>query len=59
MRFPDVLYKMHADLDWTTKLGEALTAQLSDVMKAIQRVRSLARPAGNFKSSDKQTVRAY
>ncbi len=56
MKFPDVLYKMDTDLDWTTKLGEAVTAQLSDVMKAVQRVRHLAQASGNLVTNDKQIV---
>ncbi len=56
LKFPDVLYRMDKDLDWTSRLGAAVTAQQADVMKAIQRVRSLAQAAGNLVSNDKQTV---
>src|SRR6516164_10903610 len=36
---PPVLAMMSAELDWTQKLGDAVLAQQSDVMDAIQRLR--------------------
>jgi hypothetical protein len=46
--YPEVLYKMANDLDWTTALGQAFVDQSSDVMAAVQRLRVEARSAGNL-----------
>ncbi len=56
VRFPEVLYKMEADLEWTIRLGQAVAIQLEDVMTAIQRVRNLAYTAGNLSTNEKQVV---
>lgn len=56
MQFPDVLDKLNANLDWTSALGNAVTSQMDDVMKSIQRVRAQAQAAGNLNSNDKQNV---
>jgi hypothetical protein len=45
--YPDLLQRLTADMNWTTKLGSAYAAQPSDVMSAVQRMRS---QAGNFRS---------
>ncbi len=56
LQFPDVLYRMDENLDWTEKLGNAVIAQQADVMKAIQAVRTAATSNGALHSNDKQTV---
>jgi hypothetical protein len=41
--YPDLLRRLSADMDWTTRLGSAFAAQPSDVMAAVQRLRLQAR----------------
>ncbi len=40
--FPDVLERLSQNIGWTTQLGNAFLAQQSDVMQAVQRMRSQA-----------------
>ncbi|MGO9018411.1 MAG: DUF3300 domain-containing protein [Syntrophobacteraceae bacterium] len=54
--FPQVLAMMVEQTAWTQKLGEAFMAQESDVIAAVQNLRSKAYAAGNLKSSDEQKV---
>jgi hypothetical protein len=56
--FPQVLNLLDNDLDWTEQLGDAFLAQQSDVMDAIQRLRSRAAAAGTLKSSEQEAVSA-
>jgi hypothetical protein len=56
LNYPDVVKKMNDDLDWTTSLGTAVTAQQKDVLEAIQRFRRKVYSAGNLKTDDKQVV---
>ena len=56
--FPQVVAAMAADLDWTTRLGQAFTADRSAVFASIQRLRVQARDAGNLKSTPQQDVEA-
>jgi len=53
---PDVLAMMSEQLEWTQKLGDAMLAQQTDVMDAVQRLRSRARANGKLESSSEQTV---
>src|SRR6202007_1464297 len=53
---PDVVKRLSDDIRWTTDLGNALLAQQSDVMDAVQRMRMKAKDTGNLKSSEQQTV---
>jgi len=53
---PDLLEMMNKDLDWTSKLGDAVLAQQADVMDAVQRLRALAHENGKLESNDQQTV---
>ena len=53
---PDVLAMMNKDLDWTARLGDAVLAQQSDVMDALQRMRALAYENGKLESNDQQKV---
>jgi hypothetical protein len=53
---PSVLTMMSTHLDWTQKLGDAVLAQQSDVMGAIQRMRSKAYENKKLTSTKEQTV---
>ena len=53
---PDVLEMMSSKLDWTQKLGDAVVAQQTDVMDAIQRLRTKAQANNKLPSTKQQTV---
>jgi hypothetical protein len=53
---PSVLEMMSTKLDWTQKLGDAVVAQQSDVMDAIQRLRARAQENNKLTSTKQQTV---
>lgn len=53
---PEVLEMMNEDLEWTQKLGNAVLAQQSDVMDAIQGLRARAQDNGKLESNEQQTV---
>ena len=53
---PDVLAMMSSQLDWTVKLGEAVLAQQSEVMDAIQRLRAKADANNKLTSTKEQKV---
>ncbi len=44
--YPDILYKMDEDLDWTNALGAAFLDQQKDVMETIQDLRRRAQASG-------------
>jgi hypothetical protein len=54
--YPEVVTMMAEDLDWTWQLGEAVVAQQTDVISAIEAFRDRAYAAGNLKSDDFQEV---
>ncbi len=54
--YPEVIELMNDDLDWTYRLGEAVIAQQTDVVAAVESFRDRAYNAGNLKSDDHQTV---
>src|SRR5215469_4751466 len=54
--YPEILYKMSDQPDWTTALGQAFVAQSNDVSTSIQRLRTQARNAGSLVSTPQQTV---
>jgi len=56
--FPDVLNQLSQDIRWTTDLGNAFLAQQTDVMAAVQRLRSSAQANGRLTSTPQQTVSA-
>ena len=56
--FPDALSTLNEDIQWTTALGNAFLAQESDVMVAVQRLRTRAQAAGRLSSNPQQTVSA-
>src|SRR5205814_7210908 len=49
---PDVVKRLSDDIQWTTDLGNAVLAQQSDVMAAVQRMRAKAKDTGNLKSNE-------
>jgi Protein of unknown function (DUF3300) len=56
LRFPTVLKKLSDDLDWTTKLGDAIVNQPQDVANVIQLLRAKAQEAGTLKTTKEQVV---
>jgi hypothetical protein len=54
--FPDVVDMMCQNLDWTTQLGEAFGADQPAVLDSVQRLRTQAVNAGNFKTTPQQKV---
>jgi len=53
---PDVVKRLADDIKWTTDLGNAVLAQQSDVMEAVQRMRAKAQEKGNLKSNEQIKV---
>jgi len=53
---PDVVKRLADDIGWTTDLGNAVLAQQSDVMDAVQRMRGKAKEKGNLKSNEQMKV---
>ena len=53
---PDAVKQLAENIKWTTDLGNAFLAQQSDVMDAVQRMRSKAQGAGTLKSTEQQKV---
>jgi hypothetical protein len=56
LSYPTVLKMMSDKISWTTQLGQAVAANQSAVMAAIQQVRRQAQAAGNLQSNDRQVV---
>ena len=54
--YPTVIEMMSDKIDWTTSLGQAYVNQSTDVASSVQRLRHLARHAGNLDSSAQQEV---
>ena len=54
--FPVVVNKLANKIQWTTDLGNVFLAQQSDVMDAVQRLRTKAQANGALKTNDKQKV---
>ena len=53
---PSVLTMMSSKLDWTQKLGDAFLAQQTEIMDAIQRLRTKAQANNQLTSTKEQTV---
>src|ERR1700746_2691001 len=53
---PDVVKRLSDDIQWTTDLGNAVLAQQSDVMDAVQRMRAKAQQKGNLNTTEQQKV---
>ena len=56
LNYPEVVELLNEDLDWTLRLGEAVVAQQTDVVAAIEAFRDRAYAAGNLKSDEYQNV---
>ena len=56
LNYPEVLSMLNEDIDWTLRLGEAVIAQQTDVIAAVQRFRDRAYVAGNLRSDERQAV---
>jgi Protein of unknown function (DUF3300) len=54
--YPNILFMMSGDLDWTADLGDAFLNQPEEVTKSIQRLRWRAKAVGNLVSNNEQTV---
>jgi hypothetical protein len=54
--FPQVVDFMATNLDWTTAVGQAFSADRGAVMESIQRLRADAMKGGKLKSSPQQSV---
>ena len=54
--YPEVLFMMEENFDWTVSLGQAFIEQPQDVMDAIQRLRDYARAQGNLYSTREHQV---
>ncbi len=57
-RWPEILRMMNRSRDWADAVGTAFLDQTEDVMKAIQRLRSVAMTSGALGTSDEQRVTA-
>jgi hypothetical protein len=56
LNYPEVIELMNDDIDWTWRLGEAMIAQQTDLVAAIESFRDRAYNAGNLKSDEYQKV---
>jgi len=54
--YPEVLEMMADKLDWATALGQAYVNQSTDVMASVQRLRAMARAAGNLETTPEMEV---
>ncbi|HNP65769.1 MAG TPA: DUF3300 domain-containing protein, partial [Woeseiaceae bacterium] len=54
--YPEVVELLNEDLEWTARLGDAVVAQQTDVVAAVESFRDRAYAAGNLKSDEYQTV---
>ena len=54
--YPNILFMMSGDLDWTADLGDAFLNQPEEVTRSIQRLRWRAKAVGNLVSNNEQTV---
>jgi len=53
---PEVVKRLGDDIQWTADLGNAFLAQQSEVMEAVQRMRTKAKDKGTLKSTEQQVV---
>jgi hypothetical protein len=56
LNYPEIIEHLNEDIDWTWRLGEAVVAQQTDVVAAIESFRDRAYAAGNLKSDPYQNV---
>jgi hypothetical protein len=57
-RYPEVVFWLDENLDWTNQVGEAFLTQPAAVMNAVQRLRTRARAAGSLVDTPQQQVLA-
>jgi uncharacterized membrane protein YgcG len=53
---PEALKILSENIAWTEDLGDAVLAQQSEVMEAVQRLRAKAKDGGKLASTEQQTV---
>ena len=56
LQFPETVDMMCMQMDWTTQLGQAFTADQGAVLDAVQRLRTQAKDVGNLESSKQLKV---
>ncbi len=56
LQFPDVMDMLCMQMDWTTELGQAFTADQGAVLDAVQRLRAQAKDVGNLATSPQLKV---
>ncbi len=56
LNYPEIVELLNEDLDWTWRLGEAVVAQQTDVVNAVEAFRNTAYAAGNLRSDEYQQV---
>jgi hypothetical protein len=54
--YPEVIYMLDKDLDWTNAVGAAFLSQQQNVMDAIQNLRGKAEASGALQSTAQQNV---
>ena len=54
--FPATVDMMCLEMEWTTELGQAFTADQAGVLDAVQRLRKQAKEVGNLESSSQMLV---
>jgi hypothetical protein len=55
-KFPALVAKMDADLNWTVQLGQAFVDQPKELMDTIQTLRAKAQKAGTLRTTPQQVV---
>ena len=56
VHFPEVLFLLNDNLEWTNKLGYAFLNQRKEVMEAAQYLRQRAKEEGNLRTTPEQKV---
>lgn len=56
LQFPEAMDMMCMQMEWTTELGQAFTADQGAVLDAVQRLRAQAKDSGNLQSSPQLKV---
>jgi hypothetical protein len=56
LNYPEVVYMMDKEVDWTWRLGEAVINQQEEILAAVESFRDRAYAAGNLESDERQTV---
>jgi hypothetical protein len=56
LNYPTVIKALNDDLDWMQSLGDAVTADQTSMLEAVQSYRRKVYTAGNLKTDEKQVV---